>query len=96
MTFLSTMDFFRPNGWLQCLKALCHAILQGFYMQKQRGLQEKFFLNHEKFFCNPLILCLLSFKPPCQQRRDKDIYHQHTHQLIGQDNRNILTHTHTG
>lgn len=96
MTFLSTMDFLCPNRWLQCLKALHHAILQGFYMQKQRGLREKFFLNHEKFFCNPQILCLLSLKPPCQQRRDKDIYHQHTHQLIGQDNRNILTHTHTG
>ena len=66
------------------------------HAKKQRGLQEKFFFNHEKFFCNPLKLCLLSLKPPCQQRRDKDIYHQHSHQLIGQDNRNILTHTHTG
>ena len=43
------MDFFRPDRWLQCLKALRHAILQGFYMQKQRGLQEKFLVNHEKF-----------------------------------------------
>ena len=49
MTFLSTMDFLCPDRWLQCFKALRHAILQGFYMQKQRGLQEKFFLNHEKF-----------------------------------------------
>lgn len=89
MTFLSTMDFLCPDRWSQCLKALRHAILQGFYIQKQRGLREK-------FFCNPLILCLLSLKPPCKQRRNKDIYHQHAHQLIGQDNRNILTHTHTG
>lgn len=89
MTFLSTMDFSRPDECSYSLKALQHAILQGFYIEKQKGLQKK-------FFCNPLILCLLSLKPPCQQRRDKDIYHQHAHQLIGQDNRNILAHTHTG
>lgn len=42
MTFLSTMDFLCPIEGSYTLKALQHAILQGFYIGKQKGLQKNF------------------------------------------------------
>ena len=45
-----------------------HAILQGFYIQKQRGLQAKFFINHEKI--ERLHLCNLAMQK-CNVKKQK-------------------------